>query len=229
MANPGHIGDVPELYQPCDLMTFKPFAPAFDTRCLLVLDYGKIRLNMEFYGLAMPVEMREMRREDIPRVMEIERECFPTPWHESAYITELANRSAYYVVACKDGRITGFAGMWIIMDEAHITTIGVARDSRGEKIGERLLVGLLEEAIYRGAKRATLEVRQSNEVAQNLYRKYEFAPAAIRRGYYTDNHENAVVMWIDDMSAPTWRKKYRTLKQELNCAKVTDTPTEDVT
>jgi ribosomal-protein-alanine N-acetyltransferase len=147
--------------------------------------------------------------------MEIERECFPTPWHESAYLTELVNRSAFYVVACKDSEIVGYAGMWIIMDEAHITTLGVARDSRGEKIGERLLIALLDEAITRSARRATLEVRQSNSVAQNLYRKYEFVPAAIRRGYYTDNHENAVVMWIDNMTTSAWLKKYRALKQQL--------------
>lgn len=156
-----------------------------------------------------------MRREDVPRVMEIERECFPSPWHESAYLTELANRSAYYVVACIDSEIVGYAGMWIIMDEAHITTLGVSRNSRGMKIGERLLVALLDEAMCRNSRRATLEVRQSNEVAQNLYRKYEFIPAAIRRGYYTDNQENAVVMWIDNMTTAAWLKKYRALKQQL--------------
>ncbi|MCE5314846.1 MAG: ribosomal protein S18-alanine N-acetyltransferase [Armatimonadota bacterium] len=165
--------------------------------------------------MAVVIELRQMRREDVPRVMEIERECFPTPWHESAYLTELANRSAYYVVACVDSEIAGYAGMWIIMDEAHITTLGVARSNRGCKIGERLLVSLLDEAMCRSARRATLEVRQSNDVAQNLYRKYEFIPAAIRRGYYTDNQENAVIMWIDNMTTQAWLKKYRALKQQL--------------
>lgn len=151
----------------------------------------------------------------MPRVMEVERECFATPWHESAYLTEVANRSAYYIVAVKDEEVVGFAGMWVIMDEAHITTIGVARNCRGMKVGEQLLMALLEEAMHRGARRATLEVRQSNEVAQNLYRKYDFAPAAIRRGYYTDNDENALVMWIDDMSTSAFQAKFRALKQHL--------------
>jgi len=156
-----------------------------------------------------------MMQDDVPRVMEIERECFATPWHESAYLTEITNRSAYYIVACEGDEIVGYGGMWVIMDESHITTLGVARDHRRKKIGEQILVGMLEEAMLRGAHRATLEVRQSNESAQNLYRKYDFAPAALRRGYYTDNHENAVVMWIDNMANAGFRAKFKALKQKL--------------
>lgn len=168
-----------------------------------------------------------MKREDIPRVMEIERECFATPWHESAYITEVTNRSAYYIVACVDLNIVGFAGMWTIVDEAHITTLGVGRASRGMKIGELLLVALLDEAMRRHARRATLEVRQSNEIAQNLYRKYGFAPIAIRRGYYTDNNENAIIMWIDNMTTTVYIEKYRVLKQRL-LAKINGASVEGV-
>jgi ribosomal-protein-alanine N-acetyltransferase len=156
-----------------------------------------------------------MQVAEVPRVMEIERECFATPWHESAYLTEVTNKSAYYIVACVGDEIVGFAGMWVIMDESHITTVGVARDHRGKKIGELLLVGLLDEAMLRGANRATLEVRESNKVAQNLYKKYSFMPAAVRRGYYTDNHENAVVMWVDNMGSDSFRDKYTELKQRL--------------
>lgn len=163
----------------------------------------------------MILEIRPMRHEDIPRVMEIERECFPTPWHESAYITELSNRSAYYVVACTEGKVVGYAGMWLIMDEAHITTLGVAKQFRRLRIGERILVALLDESIRRGIRRATLEVRQSNTVAQKLYTKYGFTPAAIRRGYYTDNNEDAVVMWIDNLNNPDFRRRYRELKENV--------------
>jgi len=165
--------------------------------------------------LTTPIELRQMRREDLARVMEIERECFATPWHESAYITEITNRSAYYIVACLYELVTGYAGMWVIADEAHITTLGVSREYRGRRIGERLLVGLLDEAMGRGARRATLEVRQSNEIAQGLYRKYGFSPAAIRRGYYTDNQENAVVMWVDNLHSPAYLASYRALKERL--------------
>ncbi len=166
--------------------------------------------------MVAPIELRPMRREDVSQVMEIEVECFPTPWHASAYYTELANRSACYVVASNNSQIVGYAGMWIIMDEAHITTLGVAPERRRLKIGEQLLVALLDEALRRGARRATLEVRQRNTAAQSLYRKYGFAAAAIRRAYYTDNRENAVVMWIDDMNSPNFADRYDALKQQLH-------------
>lgn len=197
----------------------------FDSQLVSVIDYGIFWDWLErSASVIAPIELRQMQREDVPRVMEIERECFPVPWHESAYLTELSNKSAYYVVAVLDSRIVGYAGMWIIMDEAHITTLGVCGENRRLKIGEQLLVNLLEESIRRHARRATLEVRQSNAAAQDLYRKYDFAPAAIRRGYYTDNKENAIVMWVDDMNSPAFRSKLRDLKQRL----AKETPTEGV-
>jgi ribosomal-protein-alanine N-acetyltransferase len=156
-----------------------------------------------------------MQRADVARVMEIEKQCFTTPWHESAYLTELVNRSAYYVVAWLDDKIIGYSGMWVIMDEAHITTIGVDPDYRGRKVGEQILIAMLDEAQRRGARRATLEVRESNELAQNLYRKYGFVPAAIRRGYYSDNNENAVVMWVDDMYSANYQEVYKGHKRKL--------------
>lgn len=161
------------------------------------------------------VELRKMRQDDVPAVMVIELECFTVPWRESAYLTELANRSAYYIVACIGDEIVGYGGQWVIMDEAHITTIGVAKKHRGKKIGEQVLLALLDEAVRNKARRATLEVRESNQVAQNLYRKYGFQPAAIRRGYYTDNHENAIVMWVDNLSGLAYTAKLGELKQRL--------------
>ena len=161
------------------------------------------------------VELRRMTKEDVPDVMVIERECFAVPWKESAYLTELSNRSAYYLAACIDGRIVGYGGIWVIMDEVHMTTLGVAKPHRGHKIGEQVLVALLEEAIRRNARRATLEVRESNRIAQNLYRKYGFQPVAIRRGYYTDNHENAVVMWVDNLGGMAFMSNFKELKRRL--------------
>jgi len=161
------------------------------------------------------VRIEQMRREDIPRIMEIEKQCFSTPWHESAYLTELVNRSAYYAVGWVDDKIVGYSGMWVIIDEAHITTIGVDPTYRGKKIGEQIFIAMLEEAQRRGASRATLEVRYSNEVAQSLYRKYGFTPVAIRRGYYSDNNEDAIVMWVDDMFSPEYQEMLKRQKQRL--------------
>ena len=115
-----------------------------------------------------PVSVEPMRRLDVPIVSAIEKRCYPTPWHENAYYTELSNRSATYLVARIAGAVVGYGGMWVIMDESHITTLAVAPEHRGNKIGERLLIALLEEAILAGATRATLEVREGNVVAQNL-------------------------------------------------------------
>jgi len=161
------------------------------------------------------VRIDKMSKADVPRVMEIELASFTSPWHESAYLSEINNRSAYYIVARLEDKIVGYAGMWVIMDEAHITTIAVAPECRGMRIGEQILIALLEESIRRGALRATLEVRMSNKTAQNLYLKYGFSPVAIRRGYYSDNNEDALVMWIDDMCSPQYQKMFKNHKQQL--------------
>lgn len=162
-----------------------------------------------------PVFIEPMGHADVDAVSSIERRSYAVPWHENAYHTELSNRSAAYFVARLDGKVVGYAGMWVIMDEAHITTVAVDLPYRGRKIGERLLQALMEEATYRGADRATLEVRENNIVAQNLYRKYGFRDAAIRKSYYTDNRENALVMWADHMRDPEYKQKLRELRSQL--------------
>ena len=166
-------------------------------------------------GVHVPIRIEPMELEDVEQVAELDKQCFPTPWSAGAYTNELHNPSAYYIVARSDSRIVGYAGMWLIVDEAHITTIGVAPELRGRKIGERMLVNLLDEAIHRGARRITLEVRRSNRIAQNLYDKYGFAVAAVRKGYYTNNNEDAIVMWADDMRDEDFLKTFRKCKEEL--------------
>ena len=163
-----------------------------------------------------PVSIEPMRYADVEAVARIERRCYPTPWNPNAYYTELSNRSASYFVARAEGQVVGYAGMWVIMDEAHITTIAVEPEHRGLKIGERLLVALLEDAIYRGGSRASLEVREHNVVAQNLYRKYLFRDAAIRKNYYSDNNENALVMWVDDIRDLDYQENLGELKRQLH-------------
>lgn len=161
------------------------------------------------------VKIRPMELPDIARVIEVENRSFSDPWSESAYITEISNASAYYTVICVDDIIVGFAGMWIIMDEAHITTLAVDPDYRRMRLGERLLIDLLEESVRRGAKRATLEVRQSNIPAQKLYEKYDFKPVAIRRGYYTNNDENAIIMWANEIAKESYIHKVNSFKSDI--------------
>jgi ribosomal-protein-alanine N-acetyltransferase len=163
-----------------------------------------------------PVSIEPMRYADVEAVAQIERRNYPTPWNPNAYYTELSNRSAAYFVARCDAQVVGYGGMWVIMDEAHITTLAVDPDYRGKKIGERLLIAMLEEAIFRGGDRATLEVRENNRVAQNLYRKYGFREAAIRKNYYSDNSENAVVMWADAIRDLEYQEQLGELKRRLH-------------
>jgi [ribosomal protein S18]-alanine N-acetyltransferase len=161
------------------------------------------------------VIVEPMRDADVPAVAAIERRCYPVPWHENAYHTEIANRSACYLVARQAGVIVGFAGMWVVMDEAHITTLAVDKPCRRQHIGERLMLSLVEEAVYRQATRASLEVREHNDAAQRLYTKYGFRRAALRKRYYSDNQENAVVMWVDELQEPAYWRKLDDLRAAL--------------
>lgn len=149
------------------------------------------------------VTITRMTHDDVPEVMAVDRFCFPTPWSENAYRSELGNVCAFYLIARAPtpagDRLVGFAGAWIVMDEAHITTIGVHPEFRRHGIGEQLFTALLREAAGSGVRRASLEVRESNRAAQALYAKFGFVPIARRRGYYTDTGEDAIVMWIDNL------------------------------
>jgi [ribosomal protein S18]-alanine N-acetyltransferase len=141
---------------------------------------------------------RHMREDDIEQIVNIENLSFATPWSRESFLNELnKNQFATYVVMEDDEKIIGYCGMWLIVDEAHITNIAVLPEYRGRKLGDALLAKVVETARDMGAKSMTLEVRVSNQVAQNLYRKYGFKNGGIRKGYYTDNHEDAIVMWVE--------------------------------
>ncbi len=163
------------------------------------------------------VTISGMRMEDITSVLEIEQTSFPTPWPRDAYAHELReNRLACYLVARVMHRIVGYTGMWIILDEAHVTTIAVDPQSRRQRIGERLLVALLDEAMRRGARWMTLEVRKSNEAAKAMYRKYGFKEIGIRRGYYSDNREDAIVMWTGNIYESAFQDRLTKHRAELD-------------
>jgi ribosomal-protein-alanine N-acetyltransferase len=159
------------------------------------------------------VRIETMTRDDIPAVLGIEERSFPSPWPRDAYHHELDhNPNAIYVVAREGEEIVGYAGMWVVMDEAHITTIAVDPVMRGLGIGERLLVALIDQAVERRARFVQLEVRRGNGIAQNLYRKYGFRDVGIRRHYYSDNGEDALVMWTGEMRDKEFQERYRELR-----------------
>ncbi|MEO3945573.1 ribosomal protein S18-alanine N-acetyltransferase [Gorillibacterium sp. CAU 1737] len=139
-----------------------------------------------------------MKLDDIDAICAIEKEAFTTPWSAGAFYNELTNNHfAHYMVMDAGLTVAGYAGMWLIMDEAHITNIAVKKEFRGMKLGERLMSELMKTASFMGASRITLEVRVTNEIAQNLYRKMGFEAAGVRKGYYTDNQEDALIMWAN--------------------------------
>ncbi|WP_442604522.1 ribosomal protein S18-alanine N-acetyltransferase [Paenibacillus sp. KN14-4R] len=144
------------------------------------------------------LEFRSMTLEDIPYVLEIEKEAFTLPWSKDAFYNELTNNHfAHYMIMEVNGTVGGYAGMWLIVDEAHVTNIALKGMFRGQKLGERLLTELQRTAVFLGALRMTLEVRVSNEIAQNLYKKLGFTSSGVRPGYYTDNNEDALIMWAE--------------------------------
>ncbi|MGN7455588.1 ribosomal protein S18-alanine N-acetyltransferase [Paenibacillus pasadenensis] len=160
-------------------------------------DYDRLREQAEDDG-GDGLVFRSMRMEDIPSIIAIEHEAFTSPWTSDAFANELThNHFARYMVMQLHGEIIGYGGMWIIMDEAHVTNIAVSGAFRGRKLGARLLSELQKLATFFGATRMTLEVRVSNEIAQSLYRKFGFEPSGIRPGYYSDNNEDALIMWAE--------------------------------
>jgi ribosomal-protein-alanine N-acetyltransferase len=139
---------------------------------------------------------RKMRAEDLDRVVEIENRAFLTPWSRSSFEAELkSNSKAHYLVACEGEKVVGYIGAWFIFEEAHITNIAVDSSRRGRGIGDRLLAEFVEYCRARSIKRMTLEVRRSNEVAIGLYKKHDFKALGVRKGYYTDTGEDALLMW----------------------------------
>ncbi|AKS37205.1 alanine acetyltransferase [Anoxybacillus gonensis] len=138
-----------------------------------------------------------MTLQDLDRIVEIEQLSFTLPWSRSSFYQELINnRYARYIVMEHDGQIIGYCGMWLVMDEAHITNIAVLPEFRGKKLGEALMKQAMALAREEGAQTMTLEVRVSNTVAQSLYRKLGFLNGGIRKRYYSDNQEDALVMWV---------------------------------
>jgi ribosomal-protein-alanine N-acetyltransferase len=111
--------------------------------------------------------------------------------------------------------LAGYAGLWLMIDEAHITTIAVRPEFRGRGLGELLLIALTEIALDINAKWLTLEVRVTNSVAQTLYRKYGFKPAGVRQRYYSDNHEDALIMWTDEIQSPEYLARFQMLRDKL--------------
>ena len=190
----------------------------------------------------MPYALRPMGPHDIDQVAAMEREAFPTLWPPTSYRRELKNKVAEYLVCVREGEfvtvtpsrpnrllrffgrrnkpvlplrvplLVGFVGLWYQAGDAHIVAIAVREEYRRRGLGELLLIGTIEMAVRRGQQVVTLEVRASNELAQALYRKYGFAQTGLRRGYYADNHEDAVIMTSDPLGSAAYEALFAGLR-----------------
>ncbi|MFN2489393.1 MAG: ribosomal protein S18-alanine N-acetyltransferase [Actinomycetota bacterium] len=162
------------------------------------------------------IDLTRMRRRHLRKVLSIESRVYPRPWSASLFLAELSQRgSRTYLVARHDGEVVGYCGMMFMAKEAHVTNIAVDPDFHGRKIGTRLLLALVTEAIAKGAETVSLEVRVSNKVAQALYEKFGFSAVGIRRGYYIETHEDALVMVVREASGTDYRLRLRAIRDEF--------------
>ena len=163
------------------------------------------------------MRVEPMALDDLRAVHAIERASFTVPWPDDAYRNELlTNRLASYVVARAADTVVGFAGLWVMVDEAHVTTFAVDPRWRRRGVGERLLLALLHIAVARRAREATLEVRLSNMPARRLYEKYGFRPVGIRPRYYSDNGEDALIMTTEPLDSGAMRDRVAALRAAID-------------
>lgn len=143
----------------------------------------------------MNLTLNYMEEKDIPGVLKVSTLSLKESWSIDSFTKELSNPLAKYIVAKFDDTVVGFAGVWTILDEGHITNIAVHPNYRKQKIGSKLVKSLLDYCHSCNCNALTLEVRESNLPAQGLYKKYGFKEEGIRKNYYSDNKENAIIMW----------------------------------
>jgi ribosomal-protein-alanine N-acetyltransferase len=162
------------------------------------------------------VVITPMRRRHLRAVLRIEGRSQPRGWSLGLFLGELSRpEGRSYVVAKVDGQVVGFAGMLFIGDEGHVATISVDPGWRRLGIAARLMAVLSRQAVDRGATALTLEVRAGNTGAQALYRAFGFAPAGVRRAYYKDDGEDALVMWAHDVDGPAYAERLRAIESPL--------------
>ena len=144
---------------------------------------------------------RKMLPTDAAAVEKVEQACFSMPWSRESFWEEAAQEAAYYLLALDDGEIIGYVGVWLLGEEGHITNVAVAPEMRRRGVGAALLAELMRIALGRSVRSMTLEVRPSNEAALALYKKFGFRSVGRRPHYYTDNAEDAEILWNTDIEA----------------------------
>ena len=174
------------------------------------------------------VAIAAMRLEDIPAVHAIERASFPVPWPSYAFRQELeTNRLARYLVVRATGEVVAYGGLWLMVDEAHVTTFAVLPAWRRQGVGARLMLALLDLAVGLGAAVVTLEVAISNLDARRLYERFGFRPVGVRPRYYSHNGEDALIMTTEELDSRGMRARLATLREEVDAAVPLEPPPAD--
>lgn len=150
------------------------------------------------------LRFEDLQEAHIQGILEIERRTNSAPWSEKSFRNELTHRDGIFLTVLLDGAVVGYGGVWLVIDESHVTTISVSEDHRRKGVGKDLMIQLLERSKAAGMICSTLEVRASNEPAIRLYESLGFRETGRRRGYYPDNREDAVVMWLYELDK--WEK-----------------------
>ena len=165
------------------------------------------------------VVLTPMRRRHLRGVLRIEAQVYPRPWSLRLFMSELALRSTRaYTVALVDGMVAGYSGLMLSGEDGHVTTLAVDPQWQRHGIGSRLLLRMARTAVDRGARHLTLEVRVTNDRAQALYRRFGFAPAGVRKNYYVETNEDALVMWANDIEGVDYRRRLSRIEAALDAA-----------
>ena len=158
-------------------------------------------------------QIREMTHDDINEILQIEELCYGAHhWSRESFQTELSNKISTYNCVLNNEKCVGYIGYWKIMDEAHVTNISIHPDFQNKKLAHRLILSMIDECYEEKIKYITLEVRVSNERAIHLYEKFGFKSLGVRKKYYQDNNEDALIMWSENI----FDKKYKDLYSELD-------------
>ena len=162
------------------------------------------------------LEVTRMRRRHLRGVMAIERQVYPRPWSPNLFLSEMSeSKNRCYLVARTDREVVGYAGMICYGDEAHVTNIAVDPMHHRHKIASRLLHDVIRQAIVMGAQAVSLEVRVTNWGAQRLYGRFGFRPVGVRKNYYQEINEDALIMWLDDIGSPAYDRRLRDLMERV--------------
>ena len=165
------------------------------------------------------VRMEPMRRRHLRAVLAIEQQCYPRPWSQTLFVSELAQRTGRrYRVATVGPTVVGYCGLMIVGDEGHLTTVTVDPRHQGRRVGTVMLLDQARAAPGLGVAHLTLEVRVNNAVARALYQRFGFAPVGVRRNYYAETGEDALVMWVNDIDHPDYARRLDAIEAAVGSA-----------